>query len=105
MLVPSFLVFRNNPDMPLETQPAQVMRLPPVTFLGRRAALAIIAKIPEIERKFGMGRSDWMDGSMVSNERRKQWLAEVTVAGLERALKMEVLYLKVLENSCASTWC
>lgn len=32
MLVPSFLVSRNNPDMLLETQPAQVMRLPRLTF-------------------------------------------------------------------------
>jgi len=47
MLVPSFFVSRNNPDMILKTQPAQVMRLPPVNFLGRRAALAFIATIPE----------------------------------------------------------
>ena len=31
-----------------------------------------------------VGRWDWMDGSMLNNERRNQWLAEVTVARLER---------------------
>jgi len=81
--------------MLLETQPAQVMRLPPVNFLRRRAALAFIATIPGIKRKFGW---DWMDGSMLNNERRKEWLAEVTVAGLERVSKMEVLYLKILRE-------
>jgi hypothetical protein len=71
MLVPSFLVSRNDPDMLLETQPAQMMRLLLVNFLGRRAALAIIATIPGIERKFGVSRWDWMDESMPNNERRK----------------------------------
>jgi hypothetical protein len=71
------------------------MRLPPVNFLGRRAALAFIATIPGIKRKFSW---DWMDGSMPNNEWRKEWLAEATVAGLGRVLKMEVLYLKILRE-------
>jgi hypothetical protein len=37
-------------------------------------------------------------GCMPNNERRKEWLAEVTVAGLERVWKMEVLYLKILKE-------
>jgi hypothetical protein len=56
MLVPSFPVSQNNPDMLLETQPAQVLRLTPVNFLGRRVALVFIVTIPRIERKFGVGR-------------------------------------------------
>jgi hypothetical protein len=46
----------------------------------------------------GVGRWDWMDGSMLNNERRNQWLAEVTVARLERVLKVEVLDLKILRE-------
>jgi hypothetical protein len=83
MLVSSFLVSHKNLDMLVETQPAEVMRLPPINFLGRKAALIFIATLPGIDHKFGVGRWDWMDGFMPNNERRKDWLAEVTVAELE----------------------
>ena len=87
MLVASFLVSVKNPDMLFEGQPSEVRRMPPINLIGRRAALVFIATLPGIEQRFGVGRWDWMDAFMPNNQRRKEWLAEITAGGLEEDLE------------------
>jgi hypothetical protein len=87
MLVPSLLVSVKNPDMLFEGQPSKVKRMPPINFIGRKAALVFIATLPGIEQRFGVGRWDWMDPFMPNNQRRKEWLAEITAGGMERDLE------------------
>jgi hypothetical protein len=83
MQVPSFLISAKNPDMLFEGQPAKVTRLPSINFIGRKAALIFIAALPGIKQRFGVGRWDWMDPFMPNNQRRKEWLEEITAGGLE----------------------
>jgi hypothetical protein len=85
--VPSLLVSVKNPDMLFEGQPSKVKRMPPINFIGRKAALVFIATLPGIEQRFGVGRWDWMDPFMPNNQRRKEWLAEITAGGMERDLE------------------
>ena len=83
MLVSTYFVSVQYPDMLLSALPAKATRLKPITFSGRKAALIFIAHMLRINCKYGVGRWDWMDGFMPNNERRKKWLSEVRIAELE----------------------
>ncbi|KAK6357984.1 hypothetical protein TWF730_007338 [Orbilia blumenaviensis] len=80
MLVPPALVSRLNPDMLLDAQPSVARRLPPIGFSRRKAALVFIGTLPGIERRFEVGRWDYMDSFMPNNKRRDSWLQEITTA-------------------------
>jgi hypothetical protein len=82
MLVPSFLLSAKNPDMLFETQPSEVRRLPPINFIGRKAALVFIATLPGVKQGFGVGRWDWVDAFIPNNQRRRDWLSEMSARGL-----------------------
>ena len=49
--------------------------------------MVFIATLPGIEQRFGVGRWDWMDAFIPNNQRRKEWLAEITAGGLEKDLE------------------
>ena len=61
--------------------------MPPIDFIGRRAAQVLNSKLPGVERKLGVGRWDWMDMLIPNNRRRKEWLVETTAVRLERNFK------------------
>ena len=67
---------RKQPDMAFDRQPAEALRLPPIEFSGRRAALAFIATLQGVTHRQGVGQWDWVDGFMPNNRRRKEWIAE-----------------------------
>lgn len=83
MLAASYFVSFKYPDMLLSALPSKITRLKPINFVGRKAALIFIATMPGISSKYGVGRWNWMDGFLPNNERRKEWLSEMTMAGLE----------------------
>ncbi|KAF3209578.1 hypothetical protein TWF106_010932 [Orbilia oligospora] len=78
MLIPPSLMSHLSPDMLLESQPSVAKRLPPIDFRSRKAALVFIGTLPGIERRFEVGRWDYMDPFIPNNPRRNRWLAEVT---------------------------
>ena len=72
-----------NPDAVLDGQPAAVKRLTPLTFSGRRPALAFIASLPMTDSRSGPW--EWLEGFMPRNERRRQWETEMVAAGVPEA--------------------
>ena len=83
MSASTYYVSFKYPDMLISALSAKATRLKPINFTGRKAALIFIATMLEINCRCRVGRWDWMDGFMPNNERRKEWLSEVTTAGLE----------------------
>ena len=78
--IPPRVLMKRCPDVLLDGQSAVAERLPPMTFSGRRAALAFIGSLPMTESK--VGQWDWLDGFMPPNERRKQWEADIVAGGI-----------------------
>lgn len=74
---------QKKPDMILEGQASRVIRVPPLRFSGRRAALAFIATLPGIEQRTGTDAWNWTDGFMPDNERRRAWVCKFSKADAE----------------------
>jgi hypothetical protein len=80
MILVARLELWQNPDAFLGPQLFRVSRLSPVSFGGRKPALAFIATLPGVAFRHGVGRWDWICGFMPDNDRRREWTTEFSDA-------------------------
>ncbi len=76
MLIPPYLLKHYSPDSLYQKHSAELIKIQPIHFFGRRAALLFISMLPVTPRA-DVDRWAWMDVFMPDSDRRRRWRAHV----------------------------